>query len=63
MLTPLNLQKLTRGPWYLVKMHGAKLRQRGRTLKQKYLTVPVKTQKTPKMSDGLGKYQNGENQT
>jgi len=41
-LTPLNLQSLTSGLRPLVKMYGAELRPKGRTVKQKYLTVPEK---------------------
>ena len=32
----------------------AELRLKGRTVKQKYFTVPEKPRKNPKMSDGLG---------
>ena len=52
---PSCLQWATRGLNSLVKMYGAEERPNGRTLKQKYLTFPLKNQEKPKNDQWGGK--------
>ena len=47
-LIPLDLQNLTSGLRHLVKTYGAELRPNGSDAKQKYRTVPEKTQEKPR---------------
>ena len=60
---PLDLQNLTSGLRHLVKTYGAELRPNGSDAKQKYRTVPEKTQENPEKFGDPEKYRYGDTQT